>query len=325
VESFLSNEAIVEEGEQSTDVYSLLEGSAMILKWDENHESQVLVGTIKPGEMFGEMAFIDQSPRSASVKASKNTKVLKISVNEKSSLQECLGIIMTNIAKVNINRLRQSTQIISKNYEKSLDDMDSRINCGKILVYLYLFLGFSIYFWSSIFGQVVPFVPWIVTLFIAFVLIKAKNMNMSNFGVNLNNWLSNSIVSFIITGAGVLTFYIAYYLSEKAVDETQVPPFFHIAPVMDWPVIALACLAIELLARGFLQTLFQRFLNDERGYLATILNSLILFLLFLSVGFKISASVLLISLPLGFIYAQQKSILGVFIIHFLLVVLGLIK
>ena len=325
VESFLPNEVIIEEGEQSTDIYSLPEGSAMILKWDEHHENQVLIGTIKPGDMFGEMAFVDQSPRSTSIRASKNTKVLKISIQAKPSLQEFLSSILTNIAKVNIHRLRQSTQLQAKSYEKNLNALNSRLICGKILVYLYLFLGFSIYFWSGIFGEVVPFVPWVVTLFIAFALIKANDLSLSDFGMTLKNWLSVLIVSLVITAAAILTFYIAYYLSEKNVNGTQIPPFFHIAPVLDWPIIAIACFAVELLARGFLQTLFQRFLKDESGYLSTIFNSLILFLLFLSVGFKNSANILLISLPLGIIYAQQKSILGVFIIHFILAVLGLLK
>ena len=79
--------AIVEEGQKGTDLFFLYKGSAAVRK------NRLLFGSkevvkLKPGEFFGEVGFLVQAPRSASVVAQGEAKVLKVACAEFQRLLE---------------------------------------------------------------------------------------------------------------------------------------------------------------------------------------------------------------------------------------------
>lgn len=61
------DEFIVREGEESNTMYYLSSGTMAVYKIKGDTEQQI--GTIYSGELVGEMSFLDDKPRSASVKA----------------------------------------------------------------------------------------------------------------------------------------------------------------------------------------------------------------------------------------------------------------
>lgn len=63
----MSNEYLMREGEESTEMYYLQSGTLAVFKRKGDQEHQI--GTIISGELVGEMSFLDKNPRSASVKA----------------------------------------------------------------------------------------------------------------------------------------------------------------------------------------------------------------------------------------------------------------
>ena len=63
----MSNEFLIHEGDASTEMYYLQSGTLGVFKRKGDQEHQI--GTIIAGELVGEMSFLDQNPRSASVRA----------------------------------------------------------------------------------------------------------------------------------------------------------------------------------------------------------------------------------------------------------------
>lgn len=61
------DDILLREGEESSVMYYLNQGSLAIFKRKGNNEQQI--GTIYSGELVGEMSFLDKQPRSATVKA----------------------------------------------------------------------------------------------------------------------------------------------------------------------------------------------------------------------------------------------------------------
>lgn len=59
---------LVSEGEESNEMYYLSSGTLGVFKKDESGEERQ-IGTVYSGELVGEMSFIDNEPRSASVRA----------------------------------------------------------------------------------------------------------------------------------------------------------------------------------------------------------------------------------------------------------------
>ncbi len=58
---------LIKEGERSNELYWLLQGEMVVYRM--KHEHEVVLNHLKEGALIGELAFLDQKPRSASVRA----------------------------------------------------------------------------------------------------------------------------------------------------------------------------------------------------------------------------------------------------------------
>ncbi len=63
----MAGEYLLREGGESSEMYYLQTGTLAVLKRKGSIEHQI--GTIGPGELVGEMSFLDKQPRSATVQA----------------------------------------------------------------------------------------------------------------------------------------------------------------------------------------------------------------------------------------------------------------
>jgi len=71
-----AGEYLMRESEESSQMFYLQSGSLAVYKVKGGAEQQI--GTIYSGELVGEMSFLDKQPRSASVRAISDVKVLII-------------------------------------------------------------------------------------------------------------------------------------------------------------------------------------------------------------------------------------------------------
>lgn len=325
-EKFLPNEIILEEGEQSTDVYLIIEGEANVLKWDENHLAQVVVGRLVKGDTFGEMSFMDNSPRSTTIKAAKPATLLKITKENLISAGDILKQIYANIAIVNINRLRTSNSAFVKNLQTSQQLFQIREHVGQFLLFLYLIVGIISLLMSRFFPSMLQtYLLWIVVAVPAIFMIRAKRFEFAHFGVNLQKWpsvlLTSSIALILVLGC---IYFMNAYLNVLHISAISLEAIStRLQSPMAWPLYALFALSQEFVMRGVLQTALQDFLQDEKGLKAWIINALFLFVLTLPLGIQPAIQLFLIGLPMGLLYLKQRSLLGVSIIHFLLIILGL--
>ncbi|MCZ6677467.1 MAG: cyclic nucleotide-binding domain-containing protein [Candidatus Poribacteria bacterium] len=72
---YSENEVVIHEGQDSAGMYILMEGEVKITK--ELEDGTVIdVGTLEEGEFFGDVGLLDSSPRTATVTASQDSKIL---------------------------------------------------------------------------------------------------------------------------------------------------------------------------------------------------------------------------------------------------------
>lgn len=101
---------IFEENERSDDIYFIVDGEVELSKWDEPCHQQYVIAILKKGDMFGEMAFLDSSPRSTRVTSHGGpTHLLKLSRN-KLDITSIYNKIVKNIALIGVHRLRLTDQ-----------------------------------------------------------------------------------------------------------------------------------------------------------------------------------------------------------------------
>ena len=74
---FPKNAVIINEGDETNSLFVVLEGSANALSIDRNGR-QIILNVFRPGDYFGEMSFIDNEPRCASVITAGKTELLEI-------------------------------------------------------------------------------------------------------------------------------------------------------------------------------------------------------------------------------------------------------
>ncbi len=73
--NYKTDENIFFEGEPGVGMYIIREGSVIINKMQDNGKKEKLA-ELKKGEFFGELALLDESPRSAAAEATEETSIL---------------------------------------------------------------------------------------------------------------------------------------------------------------------------------------------------------------------------------------------------------
>lgn len=100
------NELLFKEGEKPDGMYIVRKGNLEVFL--EKNGQIIKLAQVGPGGMIGEMAFFDQKPRSASVKAITDTEVTKITNNDFSKLMQQIPKWFVGIMSALSTRLRET-------------------------------------------------------------------------------------------------------------------------------------------------------------------------------------------------------------------------
>lgn len=342
-QDYLQNDIIVNEGEESNELHLISKGEVSILKWDEDHLFQLPLGRLKEGNMFGEMSFMDASPRAATVKATKETTVWTLSRKDLESTSiEILTIvnkILTNIATINIVRLRESNKSYIVNLRAGLRKLQRRNEIGELLLISLLFLGLFRYLDFEL-HRWVPQLPlseydwsyWFLTVIPIIIIVKSFHIYFDEIGLTFRHWKKTLMQSLSVIAGGIISLLLLKWVLNNLVYESVGKYFINPAnqPVnlLLFPLYFAYCCVNELIGRGLLISSFRRFLEEETGKRSVILSACVMGLIQLPVGIRSAAVAFVSSLILGYIFLWQKTLLGVVFIHavigFFALYLGLI-
>ncbi len=108
---FPRNAIIVNEGDQTDSLYIVISGRVKVFSSDEEGK-EVVLNTIGPGEYFGEVALLDEQPRSASVIALESAKLAMIPRADFLRYLNEYPPLATNLLKTLARRMRTETENI---------------------------------------------------------------------------------------------------------------------------------------------------------------------------------------------------------------------
>ncbi len=115
---FATGAEIVREGEPGRRMYLIESGSAEVVKAGGPREPAQRIGTLGPGDCFGEMALVDIQPRSATVRALEATTTLSMSGPDLFSIRhwrpETFAAIALNLAREISRRLRRTDALAAE-------------------------------------------------------------------------------------------------------------------------------------------------------------------------------------------------------------------
>ena len=108
---FASNELVFKEGDKGTFVCFVVDGTLNVVKESEIGES-VVITALSKGRSIGEMAVIDDFPRSATVKARTNSRLILLT-------RKGFDLISEEHPKVGIKILKRISRLLSLNLRKT--------------------------------------------------------------------------------------------------------------------------------------------------------------------------------------------------------------
>jgi CRP-like cAMP-binding protein len=107
IRTYHRDELIVREGEIATGCFTIASGRVEVIRGTETTHPTVL-GTLGAGEFFGEMAVIDDHPRSATVRAIEETECVAIRREDFLDTLQQRPQIAVRMLPVLVRRLRQA-------------------------------------------------------------------------------------------------------------------------------------------------------------------------------------------------------------------------
>ena len=116
-----SGATLIRPGDVGNEMFVILEGAVEVWSADRS----VSLALLGPGEIFGEMAFVSKSPRTAEVIAKTDVQVLILTQSlfkrATKKMPEIVAKVLLNLSLILVNRLRTSTQ----SWVDSVTDKDS--------------------------------------------------------------------------------------------------------------------------------------------------------------------------------------------------------
>jgi adenylate cyclase len=116
--SIIAGEDFIHQDTAGNCLYLLAEGKAMVYRQGEYNE-EIPLGEVQAGECLGEMGYFSDGRRTASVRALKNSQLLKISYDDLGKAFEMFPILAKNFLDIVTERLRHSNLRFQEVFQKS--------------------------------------------------------------------------------------------------------------------------------------------------------------------------------------------------------------
>lgn len=222
-------DCVIQENEKSNDIYFIVSGSCDVVKTSPSG-SQFVIEQLNEGDVFGEVAFIDDKPRSSTIRANTLSMLLKLSVSELEKTGKWLDFDYflrgSTFNKLMENVIIESASKIRKTNLKFLDTLKSKINHAELQNDFGAFFVFIITFFStynlilSIFSfkkaiyspfELVSFS--IILLACTMFFVVKRNIPLASVGITLKNSLRSfletiPIIFFSLLSVGAIYAYI---------------------------------------------------------------------------------------------------------------------
>jgi CRP-like cAMP-binding protein len=342
---FNSGDIIITEGDYAKEVYLILDGRVEILKQLAN-DNMAKLAILAKNDSFGEMAFLNNDVRSATIKALEPVTLLKISANFLERInnteQSTHGKLAINLASNLANHLHSTTKLTIEALKNEIVLSKSRIAAGGFIIYTITLLTIYILtanaaakIASDAIATTLITGPFIIIYSLGFsMMMQHSHYPLSFFGFNLVNWHKNIIesVTWTLIFCAVLTLLKFILISTI--------PIFSTIPLLDissnfnnmhndkinlvsillfFTIYTLTAPLQEFIFRGAIQSLLSDFLNGKYATFWTVLLSTMLFCIaHIHVGIWYALLVFIPGLFWGIMYAHQRSLLGPSISHILI-------
>ncbi len=328
---------LVHEGDRAGELYFIQRGRVEILKREPHGDREHRVAVLGQGETMGEMALVDELPRTASARALTQVRVVAIPVarirkEAKASadpmLERTYQRLVLNMSEYLVVRLREKT-------DESLAAAQGRAAMGKLVVNLLVMLSLYVFLLGGL-PYLQPRVDFdaarlsipiqLIFGYAAWKFIRSSGYPLHFFGLRRRGIVRVLGEALVLTVPLLLLVTGVKWLILSANPNLHAVPLFehtdalaHIVEphVYKWLIIySLSSVVQELTVRGALQSTLEMFLTGPRFRLHAILVSALLFsVCHLHLSFLFAAVAFVPGLYWGWLFSRQRNLVGVVVSH----------
>ena len=331
--SIPSGDFLVREGDRAVEVFIIDDGEVQILKRQNDGHLQE-ISRLGPGQSVGELALIDQRPRSASARATRATRLYALSVADVADSGSA-AVLRTLLTEAVTRRLRDTNEVTAQ-------ALALQLAMGRFLtfvifllsLYAYVLSGLSRFAAQSSSTTPITLGLSVGMIAVSFMMMRRLGYPLAFYGLTTHNWRRAVIESVVFTiplcavvvALKWVLLRVAYEAAEKSVFE----PFsaLNMAAMPDAGIGLLLVMAAiyafhaplqEFLVRGTLQSPLQQFLAGAGGHWSPIIASNLIFSAFhLYISFGFALATFLPGLFWGWLYHRHGTLVGVSVSHIML-------
>jgi CRP-like cAMP-binding protein len=325
---------LLREGERAVEVFIIDDGEVQILKRDPVDGRLQEISRLGPGESVGELALIDERPRSASVRALRATRLYALSVSDVAEAGAA-AVIRSRLTQAVSRRLRHTNEVTAQ-------ALKLQLAMGRFLTFIIFLLSLYAYVLSGLSrfaagsSSTTPMTLGLSILLIgaSFVMMRRLDYPLSFYGLTTRGWRRAVVEGVLLTipfcGLVVMLKWLLLRVAWGVADAPLLDPFaalnMAVIPgagsgtlVLMATLYAIHAPLQEYLVRGTLQSPLQHFLGGAGGHWSPIIASNLIFSafhLYLSFGFALVT--FLPGLFWGWLYARHGTLVGVCVSHIIL-------
>ena len=309
---------LIREGGEDDDLFLLEEGHIEV--WLRENGVDHPIAELPEKSVFGEMAFLDGEKRSTSIRAKDDVTVLRLSRKRFDGLgielEKMRFKFLAYLSQSTLHKLRYSNQ-------KTIEERDKRDRFGFFVIIMVM--AFSLVACVAGFGddikRVIPtyilsLVMCSATMALCFFGVRLVKLPLSEFGFTLRRWKRSTVEGVVV--ASVLLVGFHFYLPQYNIAGLYMELFLY--GYKGWIYIIVVILQ-QVIFRGVLQTALENFY--QRRTIAIVVSSIAFSVSHAYLGAAATVGALFMGLFLGAIYAHQRDLVGISIVHYALGSIGM--
>lgn len=344
-ETFEHGQIIFKEDDAPDTFHIILDGEADVYITKTNEQGDLLshvLATLHKDDVMGDMALVENKPRSASIRAKTSLTVLTFNMENVKANPRILLLLTRNMAKILSERLRFTNQVTVKKMEESLEQAQARNVLGVFMVamlWLVTLYTLSLTTLLTIKKHLsnTTFLSVGLILFFTIIVVSAMRLTglpLSRFGITWKDG-PKKVAQALVYSVPVLLiflvikFYFVYFSENpqhirvfSGLDEGILDGHFNLGMYLSVVFLyAMLCPVQELVSRSALQSTFFNFIpgNESfRKWNAILLSNLIFSAAHSHLSLAFASLTFVSGLFWGGLFHKQRSLLAVSASHILI-------
>jgi len=336
-----AGEIFAREHEPADTFFMILTGTVQVSKYAKSGHVHV-ISESNAGEILGETALVEHLPRPTTFTATEPTALLVFDVALIQAHEELYRKFTIALTKRLSKRLRELKTMTVESMQHKLEEYKKRILLGTFLVmaiYMTAIYTLSLAFIQDLkkYLSTTTGISVIIVFMTVSVIawqIKKYKLPLKMFGLTTENWQKNIIEAVAFSLVFIAGFTLLKWIIIRTLFRAQAMPLFDptsiflVHAVFSWRVYFFSLVFYiifvplqEFIVRGTLQSTFYHYMagsERKRTWTAILISNLLFAIVHLHPSPFLPFLVFIPGLFWGWLFARQKSLIGVSISHILI-------